>query len=300
MSAYLGELLALLSAFFFACSNVAVAKGAVGGRGDHGAMLSVVITIGVSGVLWLVLEGGGIGAPSPGWWAGIAWFALAGLFATTFGRGLLFVSIRRLGVTRASALKRLIPFFSVILAVAILGERATAPDLAGMAMIGIAFAILIRGAMARSGEGLEAPPADYGWGVFSALGYAFSYIARKYGLAAIALPAFATLVSAIAALAAFASVALFSRHYRDAFGNMFRYANRWLVAAGLLMSFGQFLLFAALVHAPVSSVVMISSLETFLAVFLSVFVFRTEAAPNTGTYVAAALATFGVVAIAVG
>jgi drug/metabolite transporter (DMT)-like permease len=267
LSAYPGELLALLSAFFFACSNVAVAKGAVGGRGDHGAMLSVVITIGVSGVLWLVLEGGGIGAPSPGWWAGIAWFALAGLFATTFGRGLLFVSIRRLGVTRASALKRLIPFFSVILAVAILGERATVPDLAGMAMIAIAFAILIRGAMARGGEGLEAPPADYGWGVSSALGYAFSYIARKYGLAAIALPAFATLISAITALAAFATVALFSRHYRDAFGNMFRYANRWLVAAGLLMSFGQFLLFAA---------------------------------PNMGTYVAAALATFGVVAIAVG
>lgn len=300
MSAYFGELLALLSAFFFACSTIAVAKGAVGGKGDRGAMLSVVITIGVSAILWLVVEGGGIGAPSPDWWAGIAWFALAGLFATALGRTLLFVSIRRLGVTRAAAVKRLNPFFSVILAIVILGEAATAPDIAGMAMIAVAFAILIRDAMARSGEGPEAPPADYAWGVGSALSYAFSYIARKNGLVAIAAPAFGTLVSAIAALAVFAITALFSSHYRDAFTNMFRYANRWLVAAGFLISFGQVSLFAALNYAPISSVVMIASLEIFLATFLSVVVFRTEARPNIGTYVAAALATFGVVAIAAG
>jgi len=300
VSAYLGELLAFLSALFFACSNIFVAKGAVGGKGDRGAMLSVVITIGVSAVLWLVVEGGGIGAASPDWWAGIAWFALAGLCATALGRAFLFVSIRRLGVTRASAVKRLNPFFSVILAVVILGEAATGLALAGMAMIGIAFAILIRDAMARSGEGLEAPPADYAWGVASALSYAFSYIARKNGLIAIAAPAFGTLVSAIAGLGVFALAGIFSSHYRDAFRNIFRYANRWLVAAGFLISFGQVSLFAALTYAPISSVVMISSLEIFLATFLSVIVFRTEERPNVGTIFAAALATFGVVAIAAG
>ncbi len=300
MSAYLGELLAFLSALFFACSNIFVAKGAVGGKGDRGAMLSVVMTIAVSALLWLVVEGGGIGAVSRQWWQGIAWFALSGLLATALGRAFLFVSIRRLGVTRAAAVKRLNPFFSVILAVVILGEAATAPDLAGMAMIGIAFAILIRDAMARSGEGLEAPPADYAWGVASALSYAFSYIARKNGLTAIAAPAFGTLVSAIAGLAVFAVAALFSSHYRDAFTNMFRYANRWLVIAGALISFGQVSLFGALAYAPISTVVMISSLEIFLATFLSVIVFRTEARPNIGTFIAAALATFGVIAIAAG
>ena len=300
MSAYFGELLALLSAFFFACSSIAVATGAVGGGGDRGAMLSVVITIGVSAILWLAVEGGGMGEPSPGWWAGIAWFALAGLFATALGRAFLFVSIRRLGVTRASAVKRLNPFFSVILAIAILGEAATGPDIVGMTMIAVAFVILIRDAMARSGEGLEAPPADYAWGVASALSYAFSYIARKNGLIAIAAPAFGTLVSAIAGLGVFAIAAMFSRHYRDGFANMFRYANRWLVGAGFLISFGQVSLFAALNYAPISTVVMISSLEIFLATFLSVIVFRTEARPNIGTFFAAALATIGVVAIAAG
>lgn len=300
MSAYFGEMLALLSALFFACSNIFVAKGAVGGNGDRGAMLSVVITIAVSAILWLVVEGGGLGAPSPGWWAGIAWFALAGLCATALGRAFLFVSIRRLGVTRAAAVKRLNPFFSVILAVAILGEAASGLAVAGMGLIAFAFALLIRDAMARSGEGLEAPPADYGWGVASALSYAVSYLARKNGLAAIAAPAFGTLVSAIAGLGVFAIAAVFSTHYRDAFANMFRYANRWLVAAGFLISFGQVSLFAALAYAPISTVVMISSLEIFLATFLSVIVFRTEPIPNIGTFIAAALATFGVIAIAAG
>lgn len=300
MSAYFGELLAFMSALFFACSNIFVAKGAIGGKGDRGAMLSVVITIAVSAVLWLAVEGGDVGAPSPGWWTGIAWYALSGLLATALGRAFLFVSIRRLGVTRAAAVKRLNPFFSVILAVVILGESASGLDLAGMAMIAIAFAILIRDAMVRSGEGLEAPPGDYAWGVASALSYAFSYIARKNGLIAIAAPAFGTLVSAIAGLGVFAVAALFSSHYRDAFANMFRYANRWLVTAGFLISFGQVSLFGALAYAPISNVVMISSLEIFLATFLSVIVFRTEPWPNIGTFVAAGLATFGVIAIAAG
>ena len=300
MGAYLGEWLALLSAFLFACSNIAVAKGAVGGGGDRGAMLSVVITIGVSAILWLTVEGGGIGTASDNWWAGIAWFALAGLFATALGRAFLFVSIRRLGVTRAAAVKRLNPFFSVILAVVLVGEAASRLDLAGMAMIAIAFAILIRDAMARSGEGLEAPPGDYAWGVASALSYAFSYVARKNGLIAIAAPAFGTFVSAVSGLLVFVVAAVFSSHYRDALLNIFRYANRWLVAAGFLISFGQVSLFAALTYAPISTVVMISSLEIFLATFLSIIVFRTERRPGIGTYVAATLATFGVVAIAAG
>jgi hypothetical protein len=45
-------------------------------------------------------------------------------------------------------------------------------------------------------------------------------------------------------------------------------------------------------------VVMIASLEIFISSFLSVVVFRTEARPDLETYIAAAIATAGVIAIA--
>ena len=301
----IGEALALVSAFFFACAGVAVAKGSTGGGGDRGAVLSVVISIGVSAVLWITLEGGGIGgATGPEWWTGVAWFALAGLFAMNFGRGFLYVSIRRLGVTRASAVKRLNPFFSVILAFLLLGEAVTATDVSGMALIAFGFAILVRQSFLASrvtpADGVAPSPVDYLFGVASALSYASAYVTRKYGLAFIPNPAFGTMVSAVAGLASFAVAAIFAARYRDSFRHMFRRTNRWLVAAGFLISFGQISLFAALFYEDISTVVMIASLEIFIASFLSVVVFRAEARPGTATVIAAFLATAGVIAVAAG
>jgi uncharacterized membrane protein len=81
---------------------------------------------------------------------------------------------------------------------------------------------------------------------------------------------------------------------------MFRNLDRWLVMAAVLVSLGQIALFAALRYERVSVVVMISSLEVFLASFLSVVIFRTETRPDLRTYVAATVAVAGVILIAWG
>ena len=107
-------------------------------------------------------------------------------------------------------------------------------------------------------------------------------------------------MSAIAGLGFFAAAALFAEGRRRDFLSMFRGVDRWLVAAGLFISFGQISLFAALFHESISTVVMIASLETFVSAFLAVVVFRTEAAPEPRTFLAAALATAGVMAVAAG
>ncbi|HEX2257252.1 MAG TPA: DMT family transporter, partial [Afifellaceae bacterium] len=130
---FLGEALALVSAILFALSNIFILRGSVRASGDNGALLSVLVTVLVSAALWLALgaevpDGSGGGLVS-----GIAWFAMAGLLATVFGRIFLWKSIQRLGVTRASAIKRLNPFFSVVLAALVLGEVITPLMGAGMA-----------------------------------------------------------------------------------------------------------------------------------------------------------------------
>jgi len=298
-----GQLLALLSAFSFACSNVFISKGATGG-GDRGVMFSVLVTMVFSGLLWLTLEGGNFGAEeSEVWWAGVGWFVLAGILAMVFGRTFLFASIRKLGVTRASAVKRLNPFFSVLLAFTLLGEPATGLDVLGIIGIALAFGLLIRRSFKRNlgvTEVQSMPPSlgSYGWGVGSALSYALAYITRKYGLLLVGAPAFGTMVSAVSGFTFFAIAAIFVARYRNNFRNMFRNLNVWLVLAAITVSLGQILLFAALFYEKVSTVVMIASLEIFISSFLSVVVFRTEVRPDMETYIAAIIATAGVIAIA--
>ena len=66
------------------------------------------------------------------------------------------------------------------------------------------------------------------------------------------------------------------------------------LAIGAAMSVGQVLFFTALTYEELSTVVMIGSLETFIAIFLSVAIFRLEIRPSLKQLSAALLASMGV------
>jgi drug/metabolite transporter (DMT)-like permease len=299
-----GQLLALLSALSFAFGSVFVAKGAKGG-GDRGVLFSIFVTMVFSFVLWLLLESGGIGEyGNARWWQGIAWFALAGILAMVFGRTLVYTSIRYLGVTRSSSVKRLNPFFSVILAFIFLAEPITGLDLVGMFLIAAAFGLLIYSNTNHNHVSLphneKLSPIHYSWGVGSALAYAFAYIARKHGIDATDMPVFGTMVSAATGFVFFMIAAVFSKTWFDNLRRIFSNLNLWLTLAAIFVSMGQILQFSALYYEKVSTVVMINSMEIFIASFLSVVIFRSERRPDMGTYLGAVIATVGVIAVAAG
>lgn len=301
MSGYLGELLALASALAFALFNVTIAK-TKGSGGDKGVLFSVIVTIGFSLVVFLALEAGRVDvAATRETAAALALFAAAGVSAMAFGRSLVFSSVRRLGPTRASAVKRLNPFFSVILAALILSEPVTGPDLAGLAVIAAAFTVLVADSMRRANRAADTVGLmSYGIGAGAALAYAVAYVLRAAGLDLMAAPALGTFVSAVAGFAAFACLAVFSISYRPMFRGVFRNIDGPVLAAAFLVSVGQILMFAAFAYAPVSTVVMISSLEIFFSVFLSWLVFGTERRPGAPVLIAAALAVAGVLLVAAG
>lgn len=297
----MGGLLAVASATSFAFANNFISRTTASG-GDKGVAFSVLVTMVISAVLWLVLEGGPAAVPAEGaGWAAFGLFAVAGVLAMVFGRTLVFASIRRLGVSRATAVKRLNPFFSVLLAAALLGEVVTPGDLGGMVAIAMAFALLIRESFRRRGDALTTapPPAAYLFGVFGALAYAAAYIARKAGLELWPAPALGTFLSAATGFAGFIVLAVLLPSYRASFTGMFRHLDRWILAAAVMVSFGQIFLFAALAYARVSTVVMIASLEIFVSIFLSVFVFRSEPVPGRAVLLAALLAMVGVLMVAI-
>ncbi len=301
MHPFLGEFLALLSALSFALFNVVIA-GSRGSRGDKDVLFSVIVTVIFSFALFLILEAGrvDIGA-TPASRTAIGFFAFAGLAAMVVGRTLVFSSIRRLGATRASAVKRLNPFFSVLLAAVFLAEAVTRFDLAGLAAIAAAFAILVRQSFrGTASEKDNPPPTAYLIGAGAALAYALAYIGRKAGLNLLDAPAFGTFVSAASGLLGFALLAAVWPGYRPMFRGLLRHADARTIAAAVLVSVGQILMFAALAYETVSTVVMISSLEIFFSMFLSTLIFRTEARPGGWVLLSAALAIFGVVLVAAG
>lgn len=296
-----GQLLALSSAFCFALVGALLSRTRLT-QGDRGVTFSVVVTIVFSTVLWLALEGSDLSIlREPRAWIGLLWFALAGLCAMVVGRSLLYMSIQSLGVTRASATKRLNPFFSVFLAALVLSEPIGWVTGGGMLLIAVAFWLLVRTSLRNPRprpNGSEPALMDYLPGIIAAFAYAAAYVTRKLGLEYLPSPALGTLVSALAGFAVFLCVSVLNKRQRANMLGMFRHLDRWTASAAVAMSVGQILMFAALLYESVSVIAMISSLEVFIASYLAVVIFKSEARPDTGTVVAAILATFGVAIIA--
>lgn len=305
----MGELLAFLSACCFAASNVTVMRGINSTAENNGAFLSILMTTVIACTLWV---GQGI---SGGWTPlngdGVLWFAGAGVLTIFIGRVFLYASVQHLGAVRASAVKRLNPLFSVVLGVVLLGEAFDYAMLAGLVLIGASFGVLIRQSLqAAAASATSAPVAKPDWrntlgnlgffyGPVSALAYAFGYVGRKQGLLAIPDAAFGTMLGSMVGALVFVIMARFVDSYRVAVRQTFTKFNGWLWAAGLLSSAGQLLYFGALSHTTISRAAMISSMEAFVSIFLTVVFTRSVKHLTGATLLAVCLGVAGTLFIVV-
>jgi drug/metabolite transporter (DMT)-like permease len=282
-------------------------KGVVRPKGDNGTLLSVVVTAIASGLVWLAL-GGDIAAngSSSDVWLGAIWFAVSGLLSTAVGRIFFYRSVHDLGVVHAAAVRRINPFFSVLLAWLVLGELINLTMGLGLGLIATSFIMLLV-ARYRLGRRIPeraevpvAPVAGYIYGVASGGAYAFGLLARKFGLAGIANPSLGTFIGALAAIIFYVIASAWVADYRRAFRDLITTINPWQLLAALLISAGQITQFAALQYTTVLRVAIISSLEIFISILLAVYVFRTESRLALTTLFAVVLGTVGVVLVALG
>ena len=306
----MGEFFALFAAVCFAAANVTITRGVREGGQDNGAFLSILLTALVAFAALLV-AGNGAGGPAHDV-RGLMWFAVAGVLTAFIGRVFLFASVQRIGAIRASAVKRLNPFFAVLLGVWVLGETVGGMMLPGMVLIFLSFALLaydsLRAPQQASPGAPKAPPLTflatlgnlgYLYGPISAFAYAWGYLARKQGLMHIPDPYLGTMVGALAGTLAYLLAAAFLDSYRKAVLNTFIRFNGWFMFTGMLASFGQLSYFVALQHSTVSRVALIVSMEVFLTIFFSVWIFRAREKLNAVIVAAAFLGVAGSVLILV-
>ncbi|TRZ70118.1 MAG: EamA family transporter, partial [Rhodocyclaceae bacterium] len=300
----MGEWVALLSACCFAAANVTIMLGAGAERQDNGVFLSILLTTGIAGAIWLV-QGMQQGWPVINLNA-VLWFAGAGILTIFIGRVFHYASVQHLGAMRASAVKRLNPLFSVLLGVLLLGEAFDLTMLVGMLLIGAGFGILIRQALSTRGlpraDGSAAVAASWGaslhklgffYGPVSALAYAVGYVARKQGLNLMPDAAFGTMLGSVVGAVMFVLMAQFVAGYRLALRSTFTTFNPWLPASGVLSSAGQLFYFVALSHSSISRVAVISSLEAFATIVLTVLITRSFKQLTPAVLLAAGLGVAG-------
>ena len=300
----MGELFALLSAFCFATANITINRGSTLKDADNGAFLSILLTAAIA-LIAMAVSTGEL-PPDALNVRGLLWFAAGGVLTAFIGRVFLFASVQSLGAMRASTIKRLNPFFAVILGVLILDERLGGWMISGMLLIFTSFGFLARdawrGTAAASGSTMRdrsvtmsSRLVDLGlvYGPISAFAYALGYLARKQGLNYIPDPFYGAAVGAIAGIGAYALASWFIPNYRTSIANSFTRFNVWFYVTGILASFGQLFYFVALNHSTVSRVALVSSIEVFVTIFLSVWIFRTRERLTANVLVAACLGVGG-------
>jgi drug/metabolite transporter (DMT)-like permease len=293
----LGDALALASAACFAVSNVAIARGARPGSEDNGAFVSLLLTSAIAGIGWiaLVLARGF----EPVTARALLWFAGAGVFTAFIGRVFFYASVQHLGAMRSSAMKRLNPFFAVVLGVLVLGETLTGGMAIGLALIAASFAVLVIGGWKgrRGGDGEPTGRTlrniGYVYGPVSALGYATGYLLRKMGLAEAHDALLGAMLGCIVGALLFLATAIFNGSYARAVRSTFANPNYWLMGAGVMSSLGQILYFAALSESPMSRVALISSIEVFATLFLGAAFLRKRETLTPALVLAAALGFAG-------
>ncbi len=298
-AAFAGDAFALASATCFAISNVTIARGARPEAEDNGAFVSLILTTLIAGALWLALGlARGFEPVTP---RALLWFAGAGVFTAFVGRVFFYASVQRLGAMRSSTLKRLNPFFAVVLGVAVLHEQLTGGMAIGLVLLAASFGVLMTGSGAVRSEAKPGAPRlarfGYFYGIVSALGYASGYLLRKMGLAEAHDALLGATAGCFVGAMLFLATATFNADYARAVRATFARPNYWLVGAGTMSSFGQILYFAALNESPMSRVALISSMEVFVTLFLGFVFLRSRERLTPALVLAALLGVAGTVFI---
>ncbi|MCL4675935.1 MAG: DMT family transporter [Pararhodobacter sp.] len=263
-----GEAHAIASAALYGLAGVAIAAGRGRARGDNGVFLSILVTTGMTSLLWL---GWGRGWPTgEGAMRGLALFALAGVASTILGRVALYRATERIGAVGASLFRRLIPVFSLPVAFGLLGEIPDAAVLLGGGLI-------LAGVLFYSGL-----PKDLGatsgllLGAGSAFFYALAYSLRRLGMDTVPDPALGALVGAAVGVVAMPALAVMRPRRGRALRALIVDRSAWHWLAAVSLGAGQTLQFFALQGTTVSRVAVLGALDLVFSAALAGLVLRSE------------------------
>jgi drug/metabolite transporter (DMT)-like permease len=306
----LGSLLALLSALAYSVMYFLIRAGVRRGDLDGGAFVTTSVNVILLAGLVTILS---LTGDAPDWnWVGVAWFAVAGILGTFFGRVLLLAGMHRMGPVRSVSIVNTAPVITIGVAVFGLGEQlsdsailATLLVVAGLGLLGFDAFVTPDPAMRRdhdamSGRAVGASerqgpsPALAGLGLssLSAVAFGVGRVARRLGLTAMPDPLVGAMIGAVSAMLTNVSMQAGQGRIRSVVIASVVDPRPLLWLAGVCSTLGLLLFFLALEHAPLAHVAVVSSSETVITMLLSWLLFRRREILTLRVVLAAA-AVFG-------
>ena len=129
----LGMVLAITAACCWSISAILARLGLQGGlKTSTATLISAISSLLLLGTLALVINFDDVVNLLP---LALVWFGLIGIVNYVMGRQFNYLSIKRIGVTKATPLFASAPLFAMVLAVIFLGETVNLPIIAGTLII---------------------------------------------------------------------------------------------------------------------------------------------------------------------
>lgn len=296
----MGVLFAFFSALAFSFSNVMIKKGQQESGENNGFFITIGMNAGILLVLFFIILFFRDFTIQLSWVA-VFWFLLAGLCTTGFGRYALFSGIRRIGPSRASAIKNCAPIFTVSFALLFLEEQISFYGLIGIMLLVSAVAIQgsvlfftiksetdkvveLEGSFVRKSDEkinrVHNMRAFFWIGYFlvilSAFGFGVGQGFRKLGMLYMDDAFFGAMTGSVAVFLFFLIYEFIKGDFKTTWRYHMMTINRYFIGSGIFSSLGPLLFFLAVTHAQVSYVSVIAGIEPFLTLFLSILILKKE------------------------
>ena len=284
----MGLVFAFMSGLAFAFNNIFIKKGMKNQEGgDNAYFLTVfmnVVLLGLTFFLAWMVRGFAFSFNL----TAFLFFVLSGIFTTALGRLTLFASIRRIGPSRASALKNGAPMFTVLFALLFLGEwirLGPAVGIAGM-LAGILFQgfILFR----QNGGGITVSQTEeakattyrqwlgYGLAILSAIAFGVGQGLRKQGLLEMNDAFFGAWIGAVTSLVFVCLYEAARGQFITVVRKSFLEVNRYYLLAGVMSTMGPLFFFLGSTLTQVSYVSVVAAAEPLLTVLISKWMLKQD------------------------
>ena len=128
----LGIVLAIVAAFCWGTTAIFSRLGLQNIKATTGALISMLSSILVVGLLALTMNFDDVVHISP---TALLWFGLIGIISYVLGRQFNFLSITYIGLTKATPIFASAPLFAIILAVTLIGESVSPTSIIGTLVV---------------------------------------------------------------------------------------------------------------------------------------------------------------------
>lgn len=290
----IGIFFAVLSATCFAGNYILIQKGMKRSESENGVYINILTNIIILTLLYaciLIFRSDPVEITV----AGVTAFMVAGLCTSFLGRATLFAGIRRIGSSRAAAIKNTNPIFTIIIAIIFLDERISSFSWIGIAFILVGLYLTAYEQWKKNGFSIK----DHTWtgiflACFASLAFGTGFAIRKLGMIENHDPFLGALIGGYVAFLAYNITLVARKELKGTIQSQLKHVNLFYLFAGVATCFGVLSFFISAFYTQVSYTAPIVAIEPVITVIFAYIFLKEQEKIKISTVVSALLIFIGI------